>query len=217
MDPSAALLGLGGVGEVVSLRAAGASKEAIASAVAAGKILRVRRGCYALPDADPVRVAELAWHGVRTCVTALNGLGLPVPDSAFIHLAVPATRSFSGRNSRPPSNVLPHYFERTPPRGTAAAIDAAARCLNAEDHLIAVDAALPHWGLVAGGNCAIRHVLNGAEAILVEVRRHTCGVAAGDTRPACTDARRNTAGVPGMDRGYWPSRHAHQSLAHRGD
>jgi len=148
MDPTAALLRLGGVGEAQSLRDAGASKEAIANAVAAGKILRVRRGCYALPDADSVRVAELAWHGVRTCVTALNGLGLPVPASEFIHLAVPATRSFSGRNSRPPSNVLPHYFERTLPRGTAAAIDAAARCLSKEDHLIAVDAAL-HAGVLS--------------------------------------------------------------------
>ena len=150
MNPADALKGLGGVAEVRTLRNAGVGKVATAQAVSAGTIERVRRGCYALPDADPAAVAALAWHGVPTCVTALEQLGLPVPASYGIHLAFPATRSFSGRNSRPPSTVLPHYFDRPLPWGTAAVIDVASRCLNEEDHLIAVDAAL-HGGTLSRG------------------------------------------------------------------
>lgn len=146
MDPIVALSRLGCVAEVRTLRESGVGKAALASAVAAGSILRVRRGCYALPDADPADVAALAWGGVATCITALAKLGLPVPEPDGIHLALPASRSFSGRNSRPPSAVRPHYFARPLPHGPAAVIDSA-RCLSAEDHLIAVDAAL-HEGIL---------------------------------------------------------------------
>jgi len=105
----------------------------------------VSRGCYALSDASQVRIAEVAWGGIATCVTALQQLGLPLLSrDSRIHLAFDSHRSFSGRNSKPPRSVVRHFGSALPLRRhlPAEAVDAAGLCLPSAAHLVSVDAAL---------------------------------------------------------------------------
>jgi hypothetical protein len=121
------------------------SSTALARAVDEGRVLRVRRGCYALPGADPVRVAKVAWRAEPTCLTAARALGLPVlGHDQRIHLLFGFSRSFSGRNLRPPRSIRGH-FTTEPIAGPVAVrdiVDTAAACLIQEHHLVLIDAAL---------------------------------------------------------------------------
>jgi len=148
MDVHEALARHGGAAATRTLRGERVSKDALRKAVADRTVMRVCRGCYALPDAAPARVAAVAWRGVVTCVSALAEAELPVPSHDVVHLGISADRSFSGRNARPPAHVHPHYFEREVPSGVVGALGVASRCLSEEEHLIAVDAAL-RTGMIA--------------------------------------------------------------------
>ena len=124
--------------------AARVTARAIRAAVDLGLLIRVRRGCVALPDADPERVAQVAWRGDLTCLTLAERLGLPIMSRDHrIHVAVDAHRSFGQRHARPPDHVVCHYAR---PSGAATriaqAIDSASLCVGRVDQLIMVDAAL---------------------------------------------------------------------------
>jgi very-short-patch-repair endonuclease len=151
VDVVSALARLGGVAESASLRAAGVDPRALRFALDAGSIFRLRRGCYALATADPVRIAETAWRGNATCVTALRAFGLPLINSdSRVHLQVRPNRTGSGRNVRPPRHVVIHSDEnwRTPIVTAAEAINSSHRCLTPINQLVAIDAAL-NRGLIA--------------------------------------------------------------------
>ena len=69
MDPVSALTQLGGVATVGELGRLG-SRGRLRAAVAAGDVVRVARGCYALPGADPARAAAAQVGGVVSHLSA---------------------------------------------------------------------------------------------------------------------------------------------------
>ena len=69
MDPVSALTQLGGVATVGELARFG-SRGRLRAAVAAGDVVRVARGCYALPGADPARTAASQVGGVVSHLSA---------------------------------------------------------------------------------------------------------------------------------------------------
>ena len=152
MDPVELLALLGGVAEAESLVGRyRASRRALASAVTDGRILRIRRGCYALPGADPLRVAEVAWRGLATCITVARELGLPVlSNDSRLHLHIAGNRTFSAGHLRPLSHVRVHYVQGPLPQHITLreAIDASTTCLSPEQQLVLVDAALRNGGLL---------------------------------------------------------------------
>ncbi|MEN2740689.1 DUF559 domain-containing protein [Microbacterium sp. X-17] len=80
----------GGVARAAELVRSGLSQRAIAAAVSADAVRRVRRVWLVLPDADPYLVAA-ATHGVvLTCVTQARRLGLWVLADGLPHVAAPA-------------------------------------------------------------------------------------------------------------------------------
>jgi len=136
---------LGGVAETRELRRNGVTPVELRRAVDAGTLVTPRRGCFALPDADPVAIAERAWHGTRTCVTAVERLGLPLIErDSRIHLSFPRGTSFGGRNPTLPAHIVAHYLPRThrPLAPTLEALDSTVRCLARDRQLVLVDSAL---------------------------------------------------------------------------
>lgn len=72
-----------------TLVARGWSRHAIGSAIAAGRLVRVRKGWVAVPDADPALVAAARSGVVLTCVTQASRLGLWVLHDGMPHVAAP--------------------------------------------------------------------------------------------------------------------------------
>jgi hypothetical protein len=62
---------------------------AVFVALQAGTVLRLRRGAYALPGADPALRAAIQLGGVLACTSAATSLGLPVLVTRGIHVVVP--------------------------------------------------------------------------------------------------------------------------------
>lgn len=86
----------GGVAHSGALHDAGFSKHRIASAVAAGILVRVRRSWLTIPEADAAVIAAADAGGRLTCVSAAARRGLWVPDTGSApHVAV--ARSSSAR------------------------------------------------------------------------------------------------------------------------
>lgn len=67
---------IGGVARTGTLRDRGFGRAAVEAALAAGEIMRVRRGWVALPDADPQLIAVARDAVVLSCVTQARRLGL---------------------------------------------------------------------------------------------------------------------------------------------
>jgi very-short-patch-repair endonuclease len=154
------LLGLfGGVAEWHTLSHHGVTRASLNRAVASGLVTRVRRGCFALTSADPVNVAEVAWRGHVTCVTAARRRGLPILSAdARIHLRVPSDRSQSGRNASMPPHITRHPMppELSGPPDIVAVLDDAAACISREAQLAMIDAALHSGMLTVGELCRLR-------------------------------------------------------------
>jgi len=83
------LAALGGAASWRQLRAAGVGWWALFVALQAGTVLRLRRGAYALPGADPALRAAIQLGGVLACTSAATSLGLPVLVARGIHVIVP--------------------------------------------------------------------------------------------------------------------------------
>ena len=92
------------IAETAALKAAGASWQALRSAVDNGYLIRVRRGHYALPDTDLHVLEAVRVGGKLTCVSAAANLGVFAFDSRFAHVQVDPT----GSRLRAPHN----RFER---------------------------------------------------------------------------------------------------------
>lgn len=92
-----ALAALGGASGTSSLLRAGVSRRNLEAGVLTGSVLRVARGVYALPQADPVLIHAGRHHAVPACVTAALASGLWVvrePDRP--HLAARHGRPIPG-------------------------------------------------------------------------------------------------------------------------
>ena len=83
------LAALGGAASWRQLRAAGVGWWAVFVALQTGTVLRLRRGAYALPSADPALRAAVQLGGVLACTSAAISLGLPVLVARGIHVVVP--------------------------------------------------------------------------------------------------------------------------------
>ncbi|GAA4029027.1 hypothetical protein GCM10023063_08540 [Arthrobacter methylotrophus] len=97
-----------GVARAKHLAAAGVSHFQLKSALASGRILRVARGVYAVPDANPVLRAIRSLPAEPACVSAAELAGLWVLNSPRCpHVAVPHSRKYEGflchRSAAPPT------------------------------------------------------------------------------------------------------------------
>lgn len=82
------------------------SRRTLETAVRAGRLLRVARGWYATPDADPGMVRALQLGGRLTCLSASRYLGIWTPSDSSLHIAVR-----SGDPLHRMSGVRPHRLE----------------------------------------------------------------------------------------------------------
>ncbi|MFA4896071.1 DUF559 domain-containing protein [Microbacterium sp.] len=79
-DPVELVIELGGVVRTQRLKKKGVSRSSLERAVAAGELLRFRRGWVATKDADPVLVAAARAGVVVTCISQAARLGLWVHE-----------------------------------------------------------------------------------------------------------------------------------------
>ncbi|MDQ1123628.1 DUF559 domain-containing protein [Microbacterium trichothecenolyticum] len=86
-DPVEFVRGAGGVVRSVRLKDEGLSWRAVADAVAAGRLLRIRRSWLALPDADASLRAAARGGVVVSCLSAAEHLGLWVARPRGAHVA----------------------------------------------------------------------------------------------------------------------------------
>lgn len=144
MDPITALHLLGGAARRESLLAAGVTAHALRRALREGVVERPYPGCYALPDAPPVLVRAAMFRAEPTCVTALEGLSLPLlAHDHRSHIAVPRDRARRATDKRPDKLVVLHRELELPTHGdVSTALAHAARCLDRKAWLVPVDAAL---------------------------------------------------------------------------
>jgi len=145
MTPDHVLALVGGAATRRQMREFGLTDRQISAAVAAGTVERVRHGVYALPFADPLAVARIAWRCEPTCVTAARRLGLPTSSQDDrLHMAVASDRSSARPNAWPPRPIVVHMSSAVPLRAPSAAdvIDSTARCVSRMGQLEMVDAAL---------------------------------------------------------------------------
>lgn len=87
------LSGRGGVAHTSTLGAAGFGTRAIASAVAAGDVARVRRSWIVTPSCPAGQRAAASVGGRLTCVSAAKERGLWTPRADEHHVWVPSTAS----------------------------------------------------------------------------------------------------------------------------
>ena len=136
------VLAPGGVFRVAVVRRLGDPRQALEALTRDGRLVRVRRGWYRLPDADPAVVQAVAAGGVLTCVSALAFAGVWVPETAEIH-----ARAARGDVALAPGVHRCAIRRRLPaPRSAvdsvAVALRAAAGCLAAEPLIAAMDSAI---------------------------------------------------------------------------
>lgn len=88
----------------------------LAGLVAAGRVLRLSRGAYALPSAPPEVVAPRLTDGLLTCVSAAGGAGLPLLQTPSApHVVIPSARRAPRADSLPAGTRL-HWDARVAPR-----------------------------------------------------------------------------------------------------
>lgn len=148
---------VGGIINLASLRASGIGKQARASAVRSGELIRLRNGWFARPDADPHRSAAVRIGGRITCVSRLSELGLwTMPDSR-LHVSVrgDATRLRSAADRRVAFSQSPHpdvalhwpdYPWDAPTSAIADSLESSIAhllgCVDRESAIVTIDSAL---------------------------------------------------------------------------
>lgn len=143
-DVTALVRRLGGVARTATLRDRGATAHAVARAVEAGRLVRVRRGWVALPGADADLVRAARDGVVLTCVTQARRLGLWVLDDGW-HVAAP---SHAGHVAAAGGRV--HWSAPPMPRHPDALVD------GVENVLAAIASCLPHDTALAVWESALR-------------------------------------------------------------
>lgn len=105
----------------------GISGRAITEAVRAGRLLRVRRGIYALPDTAEQLVAAVRVGGRISCLSLLQMIGVFVHLNACLHVDVPVDLSRS--RCRRPDGARLHWSadSKTSGDGHLASIEDAVR------------------------------------------------------------------------------------------
>ena len=131
----------GGIADVASLRAAGATPRALTMAVQSGSLVRPRRGFYAGPSASAEGLAAVRAGGRLSCTSAARTYGLWGGMDARIHVCVPphSTRLRS-------LDVVRHWMttERAQPWRVSLddCLRSVVRCADEETAVAVLDTAL---------------------------------------------------------------------------
>ncbi|MDN4598696.1 type IV toxin-antitoxin system AbiEi family antitoxin domain-containing protein [Leifsonia virtsii] len=157
---------LGGIASVLQLRATGATSDELTAAVRTGRLRRLRRGVYALPEAPTAAVTAVLARGRLSCVSAARTYGLWAGPDPRLHL------QFSGHARAGPVES-PHVRHWLPTERSAEVwrvtladcLRSVARCADEETAVAVFDTALTA-GLVTLR--VLRAVLSGQP---VNVRR----------------------------------------------
>lgn len=121
----AAVRDVGGVMRGAQLIALGHRHRTIATLVAAGLLLRVRRVWVALPDADPLALAAARENVVVSCVTQARRLGLWVLEDGAPHVAALP----HGASVRVAGGAVVHWSRPLVPRPLGMLFDSVANML----------------------------------------------------------------------------------------
>lgn len=131
------------------LTAAGVSREQLRAAVSSQRVVRVHRGCYALPEASRVRQLATVFRGHLTCVTWARNVGLPVErPEPLVHLGVPSSRALGRARERPCHEVLLHRGGDYDADFAIGHLDVSAACTTPIQQLAMVEAALSRGMIV---------------------------------------------------------------------
>lgn len=103
----------GGVARTPAVIEAGVSRHVVDAAIAAGLLMRPRRGWVAIPDADPYLLAAARAGVVLTCITQAKRLGLWVMAEDGPHVGAPPSASRLKLNHQ---NATVHWARPVQPR-----------------------------------------------------------------------------------------------------
>ncbi|MEL5991113.1 type IV toxin-antitoxin system AbiEi family antitoxin domain-containing protein [Microbacterium phosphatis] len=113
MDPVFPLVAIGGIARGEALARRGVTRAGLRAAVHEGRIHRIRRGWYSLPEADPELRAAARVGGLVSCVSLTRRRGLWDPPASGHHLAMePHARMMS----EPTGAVHVHWAAPVLPR-----------------------------------------------------------------------------------------------------
>ncbi|NQX26094.1 type IV toxin-antitoxin system AbiEi family antitoxin domain-containing protein [Microbacteriaceae bacterium VKM Ac-2854] len=142
----------GGFATTAQLRAAKIPRRLIDAALAAGAIVRVRRGWYALAAVKEVDRRAVAAGGVLSCVSLLDELGLWVVTRPSLHVAVDPSAAVA------PCGHATLHWKKWPGFGRASAsrdsLEAAIlhmlTCVPGEDAVVTMDSAVNSGAISLG-------------------------------------------------------------------
>ncbi|TXN31526.1 type IV toxin-antitoxin system AbiEi family antitoxin domain-containing protein [Lacisediminihabitans profunda] len=122
---------LGGIARLSELASHGYSPEIIGMLVDYGRIIRVRKGWYAITDTDDALLRAWRVGGRLACVSALAHHGLGEPDPLALHVSVSRTASrlrtahdYRERLAEHPDPAIIVHWTRRPVLGDRRAVDA---------------------------------------------------------------------------------------------
>lgn len=143
MNQTQALARIRRLGGAARYAAIGAEKRVLDRLVATAQLVRLARGCYALPRTPAAIARSVLLNATLACVSALRHHGLDVPgDHTITHCAVPPTR---GPSKRHLAGVRLHYGtperadEHVPVASVLDGLVAAAFCLGYDDAVALLD------------------------------------------------------------------------------
>jgi len=172
LDPAVTITRLGGVARGEHLRPFGLTRSALARAVAAGRIRRIRSGVFAVPGAHRPTVEAAAHGGALTCGAALLLYGVWVLDEN-----VPP-HVWMGRSGRvhphDSCRCVSHYFDGETRFGVAdveTALLHLHRCAGDEAFFAAFESAWRRSLLSRAARIRIRDALPEGDRWLVDLAR----------------------------------------------
>ncbi|WP_028279876.1 DUF559 domain-containing protein [Arthrobacter sp. H5] len=140
MDTLDVLRGAGSVARTGTLRRRGVSKRNIRHALETGRVIRLRRGVLALPDAPADIAAAVLHNGRVTCVSAAPHYGLwQLHPPATHHLSCP--EGYSGDNVNHRRRTVPVHKD-LPLVGLVDVLIHALHCLPPVEAAVMVECAL---------------------------------------------------------------------------
>lgn len=152
------------------LIAAGVSREQLRAAESSQRIVRVHRGCYALPEASRERQLATVFRGQLTCVTWARSVGLPVEiHEPLIHLGVPSSRALGLARERPCDEVVLHRGGDYDADFAIGHLDVTAACTTPIQQLAIVEAALCKGMIVPSD---VTQLASGTASRREWIRRH---------------------------------------------
>lgn len=85
-----------------------------------GRVLRVKKGMWALPDLDPLAIAAIRAGGRLACVSALAYHGVIAREGAGLHICAPA--GVANWRPRPGKAPVVRHWSRAPQPGDRLAV-----------------------------------------------------------------------------------------------